>query len=46
MHTTAERIIDRISDDAVRSEAYSALAKDYMDQGMHTTAERIIDRIG
>jgi len=45
MHTTAEGIIARISDDAVRSEAYSVLAKAYMDQGMYTTAEGIIARI-
>ena len=45
MYATAEEIIDRISDDAVKSEAYSALAKAHIDQGMYATAEEIIDRI-
>ncbi len=46
MYVIAEGIIDKIHDDTVKSEAYSALAKSYIDQGMYVIAEGIIDKIG
>ena len=45
MYALAEGIIYKISDDAVKSEAYSALAKAHIDQGMYALAEGIIYKI-
>ena len=46
MQSSAERIIEKISDETIKSEAYSELAKDYISRNMQSSAERIIEKIG
>ena len=44
-HGSAERIIEKISDETIKSEAYSELAKDYFRKNNHNSAKKIIKKI-
>ena len=46
MQGSAERIIKKISDETIKSKAYSELATDYFRKNMQGSAERIIEKIG